>query len=133
MRQDAPPCRSCDRRDRVDRIADPARVRRIDSRIDSLAEARANPESDGLLTDAEYQRRTADLDRRAAALRKDDNAHYTETETLAKRYGMDVSAYEATRKDLVAQRDAAIAHGDIYPLQFLVNDPACAKVQVTDF
>jgi hypothetical protein len=60
----------------------------------------------------DYQRMTADIDRRVAQSYQQENLHLAYAHNVAVRYGIDISGYEQERSGLESERDAARSKGD---------------------
>lgn len=65
-----------------------------------------------VLSMAEYQRATTDIDRRVAQSYVAENAHVIYANDIARRYGIDISGYDQERSALESERDEARRKGD---------------------
>ena len=80
----------------------------------AAAVEQARPNADAVQTaQAAYQAATAELDRKVAATVAIDQANDDEAHKLAARYGIDLTDEDDERKRLRAERDAAVARGDM--------------------
>jgi hypothetical protein len=78
----------------------------------SAAASGASSAAQFTISQAEYRRATADWDRKVAQTGEADRGHFEGARALAHRLGVDVSGFEAERRQLEEEREAARRTGD---------------------
>jgi len=89
-----------------------ADIRAYTSDARTVASSAQNATTAQVLSMVEYQRSTAELDRKIAQSYAEESTHLAYARDIARRYGVDISGYEQERSDLEKERDAAQRRGD---------------------